>query len=1006
MQTENNEQGKKRSKVSAKKVILWMIIFILLFLLIPFFAIPAWLSSDSGKNLILSKINKAVEGTLKIDSLSMGWFKGVKAQQLDFSDNSGCTTITAKTVAARPRYLALLAGRVAIDEAVIDQPRVSVDVSPRCEEIREEKEKKKEKEKKEPSQPPAGLLAVSNIDLTVKDGDFKFTAPDANNVVKTLELRNINSKLAIRPLGRESSFDVSLAVASGEEVSQVNTMGVVKTAKKDWSLANTSGQISLEVNDLELSTLGPLFKVLDVNMTAAGRVSATMDAKLEKGQFENLQGAVNASDIDISGQMFKGDRLQTSKLASNVKLSSNEQEINIERLNIEADGLTANVKGTIPKTMRSWENFMSPDSPDSLEAEFDCDVAKTFSQIKTIANFKPDFDINYGRLSGDIDTQAKDGKRTLTGKMKLWALEGKFPIKKIVLSKPVELDAKITSQQDKIIVERLAFDSSFAKANLSGTTENMNYHARLDLAKMQSDVGQFFEIKQTLAGDANLVGKAAYSKGLLSSTGNGTFSNILVKMPDGKDISEPSANIKYDFTSDFNAKQLTLRSAEITASPGKINLKDSIIPLADKPAAQTQIKADMAIDLAKSQHYLRTFTSFDPKAQLAGSAQGDISLIVKDDIIDAITKQIIVRNFSLAYPGQQTFSQENMDLAFSGRFDTANKVYNIEKFTLTSPQIKLSGKLTNAETGQNIKTEGSLKADYNLAAVSSLISPFLPSGLSATGTRSDTLWFSSIYPKQEPALFKSNLNAKATFGFDSAEYMGLNIGKTDFNVNIDKGLMAIAPFTSTVNQGTLNFAADANFRSTPSMLRTPRQMKILDAIQIDRQTTDTLLRYANPLFADALNVSGILNFDCEQMAFPLESGYQNDIAMTGTLAINNMRLGGSSLLGQIIQLTGGSKDPLITVLPTKFVLDNGILSYDDMQMNFDDKSVNFSGRIGLDKTMKMTVTLPWTRGGQRIKLLLKGTVDKPQIDMGQLLQEQMQQELQKQIEKGLKDIFK
>lgn len=119
-----------------------------------------------------------------------------------------------------------------------------------------------------------------------------------------------------------------------------------------------------------------------------------------------------------------------------------------------------------------------------------------------------------------------------------------------------------------------------------------------------------------------------------------------------------------------------------------------------------------------------------------------------------------------------------------------------------------------------------------------------------------------------------------------------------------------------------------------------------------------------------------------------------------------MHLGGSSLLGQIVQLAGVSPDANITVLPCRFVLADGILRYDDMQMNIDKKSINFSGQIGLDKSMQMTVTLPWTRNGQRIRLPLKGTVDKPEIDMSKLLEQQLQQELENQIRQGLEKIFK
>jgi len=1005
MQIENNTREKKRSKVSAKKIFLWMLFFLVLFFIILFFAVPAYLSSDSGKSLILARVNSAISGKLKIDSLSMSWFEGVKAQKLDFTNSTGCTKITAKQVAARPSYFSLLGGKLTINQAVIDQPMVSINTSGECARKKTEEPAITPVQSKAQTGPPAALLAIERINLTVNNGNFKITAPDTNNIMQTIELKDINSKLALRPLGSKSTFDVSLAVVGANEVSDIAISGQVKTPKKQWTLADTTGQISIEVNDLNLATLSPLFAALDVNMTTNGRVKANMEAQIQKGQFENLQGTVNASGIDITGSMLKGDRIQTSKLQADIKLNTTEKVINIDRLKIQADGLTADVKGTIPKTLRSFEDFLKADSADNLQAQFDCDVAKTFKQVKTIARFKEDFDINYGRLSGDINTEAQNGKRTLTGKVKLWALEGKFPVKRIILSKPVEFDAKIISQQDRITVERLAVDSSFLKAKLSGTTDNMNYTADVDLAKMQSDVGQFIEIKPTLTGDVNLAGRGSLVKGILSSTGTGAFSNILVKIPDGGEISEPTANIKFDFTCDTENKQLYVKAADIVSSAGKLNLKDSRIPLGSDAPGQIQINADMALELAKAVPYLQAFGKLDPQMQLAGFAQGDIALNIKENIIDAIVKQIAVKNFNLAYPDRQPFSQEYMNIAFSGRFDTAQKIYTVEKLQLTSPQIKLSGKLTNSQSGQNVKTEGSFKADYDLAAASSLISPFVPSGFSATGKRSDSITFSSYYPKQDPALFTSNLNARTSFGFDSAKYMGLDMGKSEFNVKIDNGLMTIAPFSTTVNQGMFNFGASANLKDKPAMLKTPGPVKLFDKIQINRQTTDTLLRYVNPLFADATDISGVLNFNSEKMAFPLQSGYRNDIDITGTLSIDNMHLGGSSLLGQIVQLAGVSPDANITVLPTLFVLGNGVLKYDDMQMNIDKKSINFSGQIGLDKSMQMTVTLPWTHNGQRIRLPLKGTVDKPQIDVSKLLEQQLQQELEKQIQKGLEKLL-
>ena len=65
----------------------------------------------------------------------------------------------------------------------------------------------------------------------------------------------------------------------------------------------------------------------------------------------------------------------------------------------------------------------------------------------------------------------------------------------------------------------------------------------------------------------------------------------------------------------------------------------------------------------------------------------------------------------------------------------------------------------------------------------------------------------------------------------------------------------------------------------------------------------------------------------------------------------------------------------------------------------------------------MTVTLPYTTtgrtarigkviSGERISLPLKGTIDKPELDLGKLLEEQLKQLLQQELQKALEGLFK
>jgi hypothetical protein len=257
----------------------------------------------------------------------------------------------------------------------------------------------------------------------------------------------------------------------------------------------------------------------------------------------------------------------------------------------------------------------------------------------------------------------------------------------------------------------------------------------------------------------------------------------------------------------------------------------------------------------------------------------------------------------------------------------------------------------------------------------------------------------------------AGFGAKGKLGFERAEYMGFDFGRTKMDVQLQDGVLRIAPFSTVVNNGQLNFAGEADFKQKPALLKTTGPIHIVKNIQINDQTTERLLMYLNPVFAGAVNVSGVANFSCEQLTVPLATGAENKIEVVGTISIEQLRLQAAGLLDEILSVIGARRrEQMITVRPTKFIVRNGFVRYDDMQMDVGDNPINFKGVIGLDKSLNMTVTLPYTFAGRtvrvgeadagdRVSVLLTGTLDKPELDLGRLLQEQL-------LEMGLRELFK
>jgi hypothetical protein len=425
------------------------------------------------------------------------------------------------------------------------------------------------------------------------------------------------------------------------------------------------------------------------------------------------------------------------------------------------------------------------------------------------------------------------------------------------------------------------------------------------------------------------------------------------------------------------------------------------------------------VDLEKVKPFAALFASLPKETQLAGIAESKISLSSDKDIYKVKTDSTKINGLKFANPGEIPFDANEVTLVFEAEINPKEKTVNIKKLQLDSPQIKIrKGEFNKLNTLGKTKLNGQAELEYDWAALSTLTAPFLPKGLTLQGKRKDSVNFLGEYLINDVNQLLPNLTANAKLGFEQAGYMGLDFGPTDVDIQIRNGLLKIVPFETTVNEGLFNFAGLVDFKQKPAQLKMAEPLQLMKNIKINDQTTKQLLMYLNPIFADAVNASGIASFSCEQLTIPLDAAAKNQAEVVGTVSIDQLRLQASGLLSTIFSAGGTSaRGAVITIHPTEFVLRDGFLRYDDMQMDIGDNPVNFEGVIGLDKSLDMTVTLPYTADGRtvrvgqettsrRIKVPLRGTVDTPELDVGKLLEGQLLQQLEKQLPNLLEQLLK
>ncbi len=1008
VKTEKKSKSRSRKKTSTRILKLVLLLIVVLTVLV-FLLVPAFISSKRGNRLILGKINNSIAGQTDFADLSMGWLKGVRIADFSFNDNVGQISAQIKQITTKPHYGSIVMGNLSFGETTIDQPKISVNLKgqPAAEQ--------EPAGKPEPVSVKAGYIALV-MDVAINDGNLKVTDSKA----RTVELSEINSRLNLREAGRQTDFDIDLVVVGQKaERSPIHAAGQIKpgTAKNGWTLKGTTGDLAIEVNDLDLESLGPIFELAKIEVQAKGSVSADINAVIKDGNFEDLNGSIKAKNLDITGPGLKGDKLKTGLLNVVVKLKSEQQMMNIGEFHFDSDWLVAQAGGMVPTTFRSWSDFLTSESDYSLDADFELDVAAIFSQMPHTFGIKEATKVTSGKMSGNI----RANRGSLIGQANLTELAGIVEDKKLALSEPLTAKVQISADNNTISFDELDVSAAFAKINASGTLEQLKYNGYVDLAKLLSELGQFANLgTYKIAGEIFEQGKLSVGKNKITGAGSAQVKKLSITSTEGVTAQEPMADIKFAFGYDWQSDVLTFDSLQANASLGQVNIEQAVYPIGPKPTVPMHLDISAKnIDLGKAKPFAVLFASLPQETQLAGIAESKITVSSDKNIYKITTDSTKIRAFKLTSPGKKPFEANEVTLTFNAEVNPEQKTVNIKELQLESPQIKIhKGEFNLLDEADKTKLKGQAECEYDWSAVSAVAAPYLPEGLTLQGKRKDAVSFVSEYPRGQTDKLMANLTANAKLGFERAGYMGLNFGPTDVDINIQKGLLNIPPFMTTVNEGQFNFAGQTDFRQKPAQFKIAKPMQLMKNIKINDQTTKNLLRYLNPIFADAVNVSGIANFSCEQLIIPFSAVAKNQTEVVGTISMDKVRLQASDLLGQILTATGTSaRGADITIRPTKFILRDGFLRYDDMQMDVGDNPVNFKGVIGLDKSLDMTITLPYTTqgrtarlggetSGQRIQVPLKGTIDKPELDLGKLLEGQLRQQLEDQLRKGLEELFK
>ena len=210
-----------------------------------------------------------------------------------------------------------------------------------------------------------------------------------------------------------------------------------------------------------------------------------------------------------------------------------------------------------------------------------------------------------------------------------------------------------------------------------------------------------------------------------------------------------------------------------------------------------------------------------------------------------------------------------------------------------------------------------------------------------------------------------DLAAEGAVAWDSARIYSLTLGKAVLEPTLRDGVLVLPVTTMDAQGGTARVAATLDFRADEPTLTLPEALQALENVPVSRQLGSGLLSRINPVFFEPQRLTGRLSLLLDNLELPLGEDMKLRATARGRLALKdaNIQSGaiGGQLLGNLLGLGGLTKTGLqpIRISDLVFEIKDGRVHYENLAMIFGGTlEMQFSGSVGLDDTLDLTVSLP------------------------------------------------
>ena len=374
------------------------------------------------------------------------------------------------------------------------------------------------------------------------------------------------------------------------------------------------------------------------------------------------------------------------------------------------------------------------------------------------------------------------------------------------------------------------------------------------------------------------------------------------------------------------------------------------------------------------------------------------------------------------------------NLKLSGQLNISSDFdrFVFEQLSARSKSLDIDAKGTISDFSQTFSTslEGSYRPDLQL--VNALLAAYSQGmlQLEGNGTYPFRVQGPLFSRESSEAWVPYGLTVQAMTGWERGSLLGLPIGKSDVQIDLQQQVAVVQANRLPVSGGIANLTPQLDMRGGELMLILG-ESRVLESIHVTPEICSSCLQYVAPWIAGAANAKGTFSADLQGLRLPVSDPM--GLSARGSLYIHELTVDAGplakELLGTLTQIRSLLKPDSrqrqveqwlrVESQTIPVVIENKKVYHEGVKFSHDELVVRTSGSVGIeDQSLDLVAKIPiadeWIEGnrylsglrGQSLSIPVSGTVDRPYIDpnrVNQLSRELIQNATQAAIGNVIND---